>query len=106
MNRKERIARNETLFREVNERVREVSPDEEGEHVGFLCECGEEECTETVFLSVPEYEGVRSERTHFVLTPGHEIPEVETTVQRTERFVVVRKTPAEAATAIDTDPRA
>ena len=51
MTREDRIARNEALFREVNERVREVAA-EGGELTGFLCECGREECTETVPLPV------------------------------------------------------
>jgi hypothetical protein len=63
--RKDRIARNEALFRVVNERVREVRPEEGDGLVGFLCECGYASCTETVHLTVTEYEAVRSEPTHF-----------------------------------------
>ena len=107
MGREGRIARNEALFREVNERVREVQAEEPGEHVGFLCECGRESCTETVFLTIGEYEEVRLEPTHFVVVPGHEIGEVEAPVERhSDRFVVVRKHSSEARVAMDTDPRA
>jgi hypothetical protein len=102
--REDRIARNEVLFREVNERVREVAT-EGGELTGFLCECGREECTETVPLSIAEYERVRSDPRYFVVTPGHEIGDVETSIARTDRFVVVEKHPGEAATAMESDPR-
>jgi hypothetical protein len=105
MDRKERIARNEALFRVVNERVREVSREDEG-LVGFLCECGDEACTETVSLPVGKYAEVRADPTRFVVVPGHEIEAVESVVRRRGSFLVVRKHPEEAATAIETDPRA
>jgi hypothetical protein len=105
MDRKERIARNEALFREVNERVREVGPDGRDDVVGLLCECGDESCTGTVSLSVEEYEAVRAEPTHFAVLPGHEILDVESSVHETDRYVVVEKFPEEATAAIETNPR-
>jgi hypothetical protein len=106
MKREDRIARNEALFREVNERVREVQATDAEEPIGFLCECGREECTETVFLSIAEYENVRSDPRHFVVVPGHQIGDVEEGVGGNDRFLVVEKHPTEAATALETDPRA
>jgi hypothetical protein len=103
--REERIARNEALFRVVNERVREVRPEEGEELVGFLCECGDDSCTEVIDLAVNEYEAVRADPTHFFVVRGHEIPSVEAVVARTDRYLVVRKNPEEAAIARDTDPR-
>lgn len=84
--------RNQILFREVNERVREVAAPllgarKEGE---FLCECGHEACIETIRLDVEEYEAVRASPHRFVLVPGHQDGEVEATnVQGNGRFVVV-----------------
>lgn len=105
MNRKDRIARNEALFREVNERVREVRPADDEDTLGFLCECGEEACTEAVYLSVGTYEEVRSDPTMFVVAPGHEIKDVEEPVRRAKGYVIVHKHAEEAATALDTHPR-
>jgi len=105
--REESIARNEALFREVNERIHDVPP--EGpvpEHSGFLCECGDAACTETVMLSLEEYESVRADPMTFAVLPTHVAPDVEDVVARIdERFVVVRKHPEEAAIARETDPR-
>jgi hypothetical protein len=106
--RKERIARNEVLFREVNERIRDVplldsSPEET---TGFLCECGDATCTETVLLTLAEYEEVRAHSTHFAVLPGHVVPDVEDIVSEGERFFVVSKHLEEAAPALETDPRA
>jgi hypothetical protein len=104
--RKERIARNETIFREVNERIEEVSANAPGEHVEFLCECGNRDCAEVVALARGEYEGLRADPVLFAVLPGHEIPEVEFVVAENERFLTVRKLTEEQEIARDTDPRA
>ena len=108
--REDRIARNEALFRSVNERVRELvtTAGARGPEpaASFVCECGSAGCTATVELTVAEYEHVRADPTHFFVVSGHEIPEVEEVVERHERYDVVRKHPEEAQIAIETDPRA
>jgi hypothetical protein len=103
----ERFARNEALFREVNERVLEVNKDFEATDglLNFICECGKEDCVEPVPLTLGEYEAVRSYPTHFVLVPGHEGPLVEAVIARNERFVVVEKLVGETTIAEKTDPR-
>lgn len=103
--RKHQIARNEALFREVNESVREVSAGGSTETTEFLCECGDEDCTETIELRNEEYESVRVDPLLFVIVRGHEIAEVEDLVARNERFDVVRKHASEAVIARQTDPR-
>jgi len=105
--RAERIARNEALFRAVNERVAQVSQlDGEGEPVEFICECGDADCVEAVPLTLDEYETVRSSASLFVLRPGHEAPNVERVVLRNDRFLIAEKHSGEAAIAEATDPRA
>ena len=104
--RKEQIARNEALFREVNERVQEVSEDRATLTTDFVCECGDAACTKTVPLHDEEYEGVRADPLLFAVVPGHEIRDVEEVIARTERFLVVRKHIAEGLIARKTDPRA
>ena len=103
--RSERLARNEAMFRSVNERVEEVVQPGPDEEIDFLCECGNSDCTEKVTLNRREYEHVRSDATQFAVFPGHEIPEIEEALQRTDRFFVVRKHPEEAEVAEATDPR-
>jgi hypothetical protein len=106
--RAERIGLNEALFREVNERVKGIN-DSFGtrlEEAEFVCECGDESCTERVRLTLSDYERVRAEPTHFAIRPGHEIPDVEDVVERNERYLTVEKTArAAAALAVETDPR-
>ncbi len=104
MSREARVAKNEVLFREVNERIRELAPAEGS--VEFLCECGDASCVEPISLTLPEYEEVRSDAARFFVRPGHQAPDVEDVVAETGRYVVVVKRaglPAEIAQA--NDPR-
>jgi hypothetical protein len=103
--RKHQIARNEALFREVNERVDEVSGGRSTEMTEFLCECGNAECTEAIALRDEEYERVRSDPLLFAIRPGHEIPDVEDVLDSNERFRIVRKHAGEGVIARLTDPR-
>jgi hypothetical protein len=106
-NSKQQQRRNQILFREVNERVREVAAPllgarKEGE---FLCECGHEACIETIRLDVEEYEAVRASPHRFLMVPGHQDGRVETTsVQANGRFVVVERS-AFREQAASHDPR-
>ena len=106
MDSKDRIAHNETLFREVNERIEAGQwPTDRGEPAAFRCECGNLRCNMLVELTLAEYEHVRASPTHFVLVPGHEIAEVERVVEREAGYVVVEKVGEAAQVAEETDPR-
>lgn len=92
---RERLAKNELLFREVNARIRELSDRwdlSEPEVVAFVCECSRAGCSDAVELTLAEYERVRREPTHFFVVPGHEDRRIDDgVVERQERFMVVRK---------------
>jgi hypothetical protein len=105
--REARLAKNETLFRGVNEKVREVRGDTVGAEslIQFICECGRGDCVEQVQLTLVEYEHVRSEPEYFLLKPGHELLDIEFVTERNDRFLVVRKQEEEAQIARETDPR-
>jgi hypothetical protein len=103
--RKHQIARNEALFREVNERVEEVSAGRATEMTEFVCECGDADCTETIALRDEEYDRVRSDPLLFSVVPGHEIPDVEEILASNERYSLVRKHAGEGVIARETDPR-
>jgi hypothetical protein len=109
--REQRLARNEALYREVNERVAEVADRflevESQTPVSFICECGAVTCTEPIITSLAEYEAIRSEPTRFAVVPGHELPEIEAVVERHEGYFVVEKHQEDAEeVARETDPRA
>jgi hypothetical protein len=110
--RKERQAKNEALFRALNERVRTLTDSLSFEGVvdgeqpeDYLCECADESCTGRVSLTREEYESVRASPFQFVVLPGHVVVDIETVVQSSERFMVVEKDPGEREHALKTHPR-
>ncbi len=106
MDAEDRIAHNETLFREVNERlVAGRWPTERDEPAAYRCECGSLGCNRLVELRRDEYERVRASPIRFVLVSGHEIPAVERIVDRQSDHVVVEKVGDAAEVAEETDPR-
>jgi hypothetical protein len=103
--REARLGKNEALFREVNERIREITTYDSD--VEFLCECSDENCTDSVRMTLGEYEGLRADPTHFAVVPGHEVEDIETVIISNDRFAVVEKRAGEATkVALETDPRA
>lgn len=93
--RAERIALNESRFREINDRLREdlAQLRHAPEHLEFVCECGRLDCRDQIALSETEYQRVRSDAMLFAIVPGHEFPDAEDVIEETERFSVVLKRP-------------
>jgi hypothetical protein len=66
------VAKNEALFRAVNDRIRDVSGDlEPSVSIEFICECSRQDCLVPIPLTLAEYADVRSESTWFAVVPGH-----------------------------------
>jgi len=108
--RDERRARNEALFREVNERIEELSSDlaDESEQEGSIevvCECGRADCTELIEVTRAEYEAVRSDPRRFIVVPGHEHTDTARIVERNSAFSVIEKLERAAEIAVEQDPR-
>ena len=105
--REERVARNESTSREINERLEEAHDrDSPGGYIRMVCECGQEVCDRMIAITTAEYEQIRSDARRFAVMRDHVLPDIERVVDQTDRFVVVAKmegTPAEVAT--ETDPR-
>jgi hypothetical protein len=105
----ERAAQNQALFRQINERVRDLNASFSpltpmGE---WVCECAETSCTEHLELRADEYEAVRKNPTCFIVAPSdeHVLEEVEEVVERAERYWVVAKIGRGGEVARRTDPR-
>jgi hypothetical protein len=88
---RERIAKTEALFRNVNEEIRDASERFGSETGEFICECGDPACTEHVRVPLDEYERVRQDATQFVVQPGHVIGSVEREIRRGRGYAVVEK---------------
>jgi hypothetical protein len=105
--RQERVARNESTTREINEQIEQAhqAAPPEG-HVRVLCECGREDCDRPIAMTLAEYESVRADPRQFTVARDHVLADVEQMVAETDRYTVVAKregTPA--AIAVEEDPR-
>ena len=89
-----RVAKNESLFREVNERIKDLADTflvGRDDRQRFVCECSHEGCSESVELTLEEYAHVRASDWRFVVAPGHVTPEHEHVVLKTDRYWLVEK---------------
>ena len=86
-----RIARTESLFREVNERIAEAAGRFDSQETEFVCECADAECIDRLEVPLRDYENVREEPTRFLLVPGHEDTRVEQVVGARRGYAVVQK---------------
>ena len=102
-----RIGLNEAVYREVNERLRDINEAfaQLTDTMDLICECGDAQCHERLAMTPTAYEALRADALLFVIAPGHETPEVERVVEAREDYEIVRKRagePAELARATDT----
>ena len=102
-----RAARNQSVFRAVNEKMRQLTStlSSMAESQTIACECADMTCVDTLLIERAEYEAVRSEPHRFAVRAGHVLPDVERVVSENERFVVVEKLRTAAAVAAAHDPR-
>ena len=106
--RHQRAARNQSLFREINENIEIMSRTSNLTFHEFSCECAVGECLEGASLTVEEYEHIRSVPTHFLVKPGHVLPELERVVETdggSGRYEVVEKFGEAGMLAVQLDPR-
>jgi hypothetical protein len=103
-----RRARNEALFRGLNEEINRVESDngaDEGDPIDFVCECSSASCMKVVSVPREEYEAVREDASTFIVAPGHEEPEIEDVIVSHSGFSVIEKHGEAAAVAEETNPR-
>jgi hypothetical protein len=111
-----RAARNEDLFRRLNERLHVLTRfREDGPADGrpqqrerFVCECASATCSRVVELTSEEYRAVRERARCFLVYPDrtHTMPELEHVIARNARYWVVEKhgDAGAAAEALDGQP--
>jgi len=104
-----RAAKNQSFFRDVNERMRGLNESVEQGDGGadFLCECAEEDCTYPVQITLDAYEEMRRVPTHFAVAAGteHVFPDVERIFAKRDGYYVVEKFGEAGLAAIQLDPR-
>jgi hypothetical protein len=88
-----RAARNQSLFRVINEKMRGMN-DQFAWLAGtftIACECADMNCVETMEVDPQSYLSMRDEPRQFAVLPGHVYPDVEVVVRESEGYVVVEK---------------
>jgi hypothetical protein len=106
--REERAATNQTLFRDINERVKELNEGFSLLTLGeWICECADDTCTEKVAMSANEYEAIRNDGARFFVAPSdeHVWPDIERVTVRTARYWIVEKVGRSGSLAREADPR-
>ena len=101
-----RIARNEAIFRLVNEDIEDLATGAEVARFEIVCECGSTGCVEMISVTREAYESVRADPERFFVKHGHVFPDIETVVDEHEAYLVVDKKAGEPArVAREMDPR-
>jgi hypothetical protein len=108
-NREARFAKNESRFRDINERIEDANEDFPFAFSvdAWICECSNETCAERLQLSVKEYEAVRSNGARFLVAPSdeHVRLEIEDVTEHCDRYWVVEKHGEAAELAERANPR-
>jgi hypothetical protein len=103
-----RIGLNETVFREVNERLSSLGTAYvlEDEPLDLICECGNVDCVERIRVTKDDYEAIRSDPAQFAVVAGHAETDLEDVIEARGGYEVVRKKPGEGRdVARQRDPR-
>ena len=101
--REARAARNQAMFRAVNEKMVELNDvlsNMSGEYA-ISCECADTTCIRTVSIAPEAYLAVRANPRQFVVLPGHVLPELEQIVAQNGCYVVVEKHGTAGELALD-----
>jgi hypothetical protein len=101
-----RMAENESVFREHNERVqqdmaklKEMAKEDgqssfvkdEDKPLHFFCECADETCDKRVVMKPSLYQTIHRNRDRFIIAPGHSVKEIERVVDQQPDYYVVEK---------------
>ena len=97
--RTKKVARNQAMYRQVNERIEELNEafDEMSGEFVVVCECADPMCAEQIALSRDAYERTRANSAQFILRPGHQAADIEDLVATEGHYVIVEKHEGEPA---------
>jgi hypothetical protein len=96
-----RAARNQALFRAVNDKLKGLNESFSaivGTHV-LACECADLNCIESLDIESEAYSEVRAHPRRFVVLRGHLYPDIERVTAEHDGYVVVEKFATAGATA-------
>jgi hypothetical protein len=89
-----RLAENEIIFKQINKDVEGFLQDVGVENLvlaPFYCECADLGCHERIELMPAEYERIHKNPKRFIVLKGHEVPTIESVIERRDKYNVVEK---------------
>ena len=91
--RQRRAARNQLLFRSVNEQIVNLTERFQADlsDLDLVCECADSSCTGTIRLRLEEFGRIDRVQNAFLVIRGHEDAQVEDIVVARDGYVVVSK---------------
>ena len=100
-----KIAKTESLFRDVNERIAGSAERVGIDEAEIVCECSDPECGHRIEAPLEDYEETRADGARFLVAPGHEKPEHEEVVRTRPGYRIVEKLRSIGAAARRLNPR-
>ena len=102
-----RAARNQAMFRAVNDKIRELA-DTFAVVTGtftIACECADPHCVSTIEINPADYEAIRANPRRFAVLPGHLDTGIEGLIAQSEHYHVAEKRGKAAAVAEALSPQ-
>jgi hypothetical protein len=100
-----RIAKTESAFREVNERIADSAQEVGLQQAALVCECADPECGHRIDAPLDGYEQIRADGARFLIAPQHEEVEHEDVVETRPGYRVIEKLRATGSAARRLNPR-
>jgi hypothetical protein len=100
-----RIAKTESAFRDVNERIADSAQQIGLQQASLVCECADPECGHRIEAPLEAYEEVRADGARFLIAPQHEEGNHEQVVESRPGYRVIEKLRAVGSAARRLNPR-
>jgi hypothetical protein len=101
-----RIAKTESQFRGVNERIAGTAERFGATEAELVCECSDPKCGHRIEAPLADYEQTRTDGAQFLVAPGHENPDHERVAGHRPGYRIVEKLRGFGAAARRLNPRA
>ena len=100
-----RIAKTESAFRDVNERIVGSAQQFGLQQAALVCECADAGCGHRIEAPLEDYERVRADGALFLVAPEHEEQEHEEVVESRPGYRIIEKLRSVGSAARRLDPR-
>jgi hypothetical protein len=100
-----RIAKTESRFRNVNERLAQSAESVGLQEAELVCECADPDCGHSIATPLDEYERVRADGARFLLAPEHQEQKHEQVIESRPGYRIVEKLKGVGAAARRLNPR-